>query len=263
MSKPLALPAERRRQILDTLKKHGKVTVTGLSKALDTSIDTIRRDLIELEHNQALTRVHGGALLCPPPASHFNFRSDINIQQKVEIAKLTTQFLSHGQVVMIDGGTTTIEVARQIPKDLEITVVTISPPVALALIDHPNIEVILLGGNLDKRSLTVFGSETQNSLCNIHCDICILGVCSIDSEAGATTISLEEAAIKRSMIHQSSEVIVVASHEKLSTIAPFKICPITHIDRIITDTQVEPSLISTFEMVGTTVLVTNEETTKA
>src|SRR5439155_9524386 len=134
------LTAERRRSIVQTLQRDGKVYASELSKALRVSEDTIRRDLRELAAAGVLQRVHGGALPRSPATASFTARQQQAPGAKAAIARAAAQFIRQAQVIILDGGTTTLQVAQHLPHDLRATVITHSPPVALALAEHPEIE---------------------------------------------------------------------------------------------------------------------------
>ena len=109
--------------------------------------------------------------------------------------------------MILDGGTTTLQVARQLPLDLEATVVTNSPPIALALAEHPLIEVVMLGGRLYKKALVNVGAEAIEAVSRIRADLCLLGVCSVHPEVGISVTNLDEAHVKRTMIQGAAEVV--------------------------------------------------------
>src|SRR6185503_630711 len=127
------LTAERRQQILEALRRDGKVLATELSAALNVSEDTIRRDLRELAEAGLLQRVHGGALPRSPASASYIARQSQAPSAKAAIARAAVQLLRSGQVIVLDGGTTTLQIAQQLPIDLRATIITNSPPIAVAL----------------------------------------------------------------------------------------------------------------------------------
>src|SRR5580765_3748163 len=144
------LTEERREVILDRLARDGKVVVADLSSSLVVSLDTIRRDLQELAEAGLVRRVHGGALPSAGGARPYSVRREQAHAAKAAIASATARLLRDGQVIVLDAGTTTLEVARHLPAELHATVITNSPPIAVELSDHPNVDVTVLGGVLDK-----------------------------------------------------------------------------------------------------------------
>ena len=248
------LPEERRCEILNILAKEGKLTVPELSRVLAVSVDTIRRDLKELEQAGHLARVHGGALPKSPSTPLYNARKTQNRSAREEIARETAKRIQHGQIVFFDSGTTALEIARHLSPDLTATVITVSPPVVMALSTHAHIQVIMLPGTLDKATMSLTGSSTMAALQRIHADICISGVCSIHPERGVTTTSYEEAGIKRQMIKNASEVIVAATAEKLGTAVPFEVAKIDTINHLITESTVTDDTLVPYQKAGINII---------
>src|SRR5262245_59541627 len=146
------LSEERRGLILERLRRDGRVMAADLSSSLEVSPDTVRRDLRELDEAGLLRRVHGGALPAAVGDRRYASRLAHGPVAKAAIAGATTRLFRHGQVILLDSGTTTLEVARSLPADLTATVVTNSPPIAVALADHPRVDVVVLGGALVKEA---------------------------------------------------------------------------------------------------------------
>src|ERR1700712_2947119 len=140
------LTSQRKKAILKTLARDGQVLAKQLSETYGVSEDTVRRDLRELAGDGLLQRVHGGALPASTAVAPFAERRSIESEAKRGIAATAGGMIEAGQVVIIDGGTTSAELIRQIPHDLSATVVTHSPSVAVGLIDHPLIDVVVIGG---------------------------------------------------------------------------------------------------------------------
>ncbi len=252
------LPEERRHEILNILAKEGKLTVPELSRVLNVSVDTIRRDLKELEQAGHLARVHGGALPKSPSTPPYISRKAHNKSAREEVARETAKLIQPGQVVIFDSGTTALEIARCVSPDLTATVITVSPPVALALSTHIHIQIIMLPGTLDKSSMSVTGSSTLEGLRRIRADICIPGVCSIHPEIGVTSTSYEEAEIKRQMINNASEVIVAATADKLGTAVPFEVVGIGSINQLVTESSVASVTLIPYENAGVNVIRANK-----
>lgn len=248
------LPEERRHKILNILTREGKLTVPDLSRVLNVSVDTVRRDLKELERAGHLARVHGGALPKSPSTPQYSARKTQNMSAREEVARETAKLIQAGQIVLFDSGTTALEIARCLPPDLTATVITVSPPVAMALSTHINIHIIMLPGTLDTSSMSVTGSSTMQALRRIRADICILGVCSIHPERGVTTTNYEEAEIKRQMMHNSSEVIVAATADKLGTAVSFEVLGIDSINQLVTESTVAVDILIPYQQAGINVI---------
>src|SRR5262245_16479827 len=248
------LTAERRQHILATLQHDGKVLASELSAALGVSEDTIRRDLRELAEAGLLQRVHGGALPRSPAAASFAARQNQAPAAKQAIARAAAQFVRNGQVIILDGGTTTLQVAQRLPLDLRATVVTNSPPIAIALTEHPHVEVVIVGGRLYKDSLVSVGAGAVEALRAIRADICMLGVCSLHPQDGISVPDLEEAYVKRAMIAGAAEVVALASAEKLGTVAPYIVGPIGELTYIITEREVPDEVLAPYQAQAITVI---------
>ncbi len=247
------LTAERRRYILQVLRRDGKIVAKTLSEELGTSEDTIRRDLRDLSSEGLLQRVHGGALPFSPAATTFAARRDQAASAKRTIAQAAANMVRPGQVVLLDGGTTNLQVAELLPATLEATVVTNSPPVAVALADHPHIEVIVLGGRLDKHSVVTHGEVTLDGLRLVRPDLYLLGICSLHPELGISTPNLDEAYLKRAMIAAAAEVVALVSPEKLNTAAPYIVGPLTELNEILTSRTVDEATLRPYRDLGVTI----------
>src|SRR6266704_588579 len=186
------LTEERRERILTTLRRDGRVLAADLSKTLGVSDDTIRRDLDALAQMGQLQRVHGGALRRAHLNEDYTARQADEAIAKQSIAQATAALIRPGQIVILDGGTTALAVAQHLPKLLEATVITTSPPVAVALAAHPGIEVITIGGRLYRYAMVAVGASTVAELRGIRADLCILGVLALHPEVGISVLYREE-----------------------------------------------------------------------
>jgi DeoR/GlpR family transcriptional regulator of sugar metabolism len=231
------LTAERRQAILGHLERDGKVVASELVEALGVSEDTVRRDLRELAAGGLVQRVHGGALPPAPGTAAFAQRLEVAPEAKAHLAEATLPLLEGASVIVLDGGTTALELARRLPPDRDCTVLTNSPPVAAALAAHPRAEVVLIGGRLLKREQVTVGSATVDALRQVHADACVLGICSIHPELGVTTLDHDEAHVKRAMVAASAEVIALATADKLGTASPWLVAPLADVTHLVTDAE--------------------------
>ncbi|MGA2534861.1 MAG: DeoR/GlpR family DNA-binding transcription regulator [Terracidiphilus sp.] len=241
------LTTHRKQEILGILKRDGQVIAKDVSRAMGVSEDTIRRDLRELAQEGLLQRVHGGALPASPAMADFAGRESIAAEGKVAIGRAAAAMIRTGQVVILDGGTTARQVARHIPTNLKATVVTHSPTIALELVDHAEVEVILIGGRLFKHSVVAVGAAAVEAIASIHADIYFMGVTGVHPKTGLTTGDFEEAAVKRALSHAAAETIVLASQEKLNAASPYQVVPLAEISGIITEKTADASLIRHLE----------------
>ncbi|MDN2711562.1 DeoR/GlpR family DNA-binding transcription regulator [Janthinobacterium sp. SUN118] len=247
------LTHQRKQYLLDLLQREGQIVAKAVSDALGLSEDTIRRDLRELAKEGLLERVHGGALpLLPrsPALAPFAGRVQMSAEAKPAIGRAAGAMIQAGQVVFIDGGTTAVQLARQLPRELRATVVTHSPSIAVELINHPSIEVVMLGGRLYKHSIVGVGAATVEAIGRIRADLYFMGVAGLHPQAGITTGDYEEACVKRALSEASARTIVLASPEKLNTASPFQIAPLSQVSDIVVQRDMEDALLAPYREMG-------------
>ena len=209
------LTAERRQAILGHLERDGKVVASELVAALGVSEDTVRRDLRELAAGGHVQRVHGGALPPAPPAASFAQRLAVAPEAKAHLAEAALPLLDGARVLLLDGGTTALELARRLPPDRACTV--------------------LIGGRLLKDSQVTVGSTAVDALRQVRADACVLGICSLHPELGVTAADYDEAHVKRAMVEASAEVIALATADKLRTASPWLVAPLADVTHLVTD----------------------------
>jgi DeoR/GlpR family transcriptional regulator of sugar metabolism len=248
------LREERHYHILELLRRTGKVQTQELSRTLGVSEDTLRRDLRELAANGKLQRVHGGALPRSAHIGSFAERQEQAVTAKQSLAVVAARLLLDNQVILIDGGTTNLQVAQNLPRTLKATFVTPSPAIALALLPYPQVEVLLLGGRLLKEAAATVGIATAEALHGVRADVCLLGVCSLHAEVGITVANSEEAQIKRLMIAQSGEVIAVAVADKLGAALPYVVGPASELTHLVVEHFVPDEVVASYTALGISVL---------
>ena len=244
------LTEERKALILDVLRRDGRLVAKDFSRDLGLSEDTIRRDLRELAADGRLQRVHGGALPASPATEDFDGRKTIGMEGKAAIGRAAARLISSGQVVFLDGGTSAVQLARQIPAGIAATVVTHSPSVAVELARHDAVEVELIGGRLFKHSVVAMGASAAEVIARIRADIYFMGVTGIHLETGLTTGHAEEAAIKRLIARQAAEVVVLASREKLGAASPFAIAPLSEASTLVVERGLPDAMLRPFREAG-------------
>jgi DeoR/GlpR family transcriptional regulator of sugar metabolism len=248
------LTSERKALILETLGTTGRVVAKELSLTLALSEDTIRRDLRELAAEGLLQRVHGGALPASKALADLPSRRTISVEDKTAIAKAAAAMVRNGQIIFLDGGTSTVAVARALSMQLRATVVTHSPDIAVALLEHPTIEVELVGGRIYKHSNVAVGSVASEGISHIRADIFFMGVTGIHPDHGLTTGDREEAAIKRAISRQSAETIVLASKEKLGAVSAYDIIGLDQIDGLIVEKSCPNDLVEPYKSRGISII---------
>lgn len=248
------LTSQRKKIILEKLAQDGQVLAKQLSELFGLSEDTVRRDLRELDAEGLLQRVHGGALPVSSAIASFAERNHLESGAKRAIAKAAAALIAPGQVVIIDGGTTSAELVRQLPANLNATVVTHSPSVAVGLADHPTVEVILIGGRLYKHSIVSVGAAAVEAMSHIRADIYFMGVTGVHPTAGLSTGDLEEAYIKRALAARAAETVVLASAAKLNAASQYAIGDITLAHTVIVERATDDALIAPLQQASISVL---------
>ena len=226
---------ERHNKIIQLLKSGQPVKVMGLSNLFAVSEATIRRDLQELETMGLLQRTHGGAV-SPQLGSELSFfdREVFHLDEKHKIAIAAASMVEDGETILLDAGTTTREIARELCGK-RLTVATNSMDIASIFADEENIEVILLGGIWRKSINSLIGPLT-NSMLKLFCfDKVFLGANAVDCQFGITTHNIAEAETKRAMLQAGKKTILVADHSKFEQKNFAKICGIHEISMIVTD----------------------------
>lgn len=248
------LASQRKQLILDLLAEHRQVHSGELSQRFSISEDSIRRDLRELAAEGLLQRVHGGALPASAAVAPLETRKNVQTNSKQAVARKAVSLIQPGQVVILDGGTTTHELVKQLPTTLRFTAVTHSPAIAVALVDFPLVDVILLGGVLYRHSVVTTGAAMLESLQRINADLFFMGVTGVHPEMGLTTGNYEEASVKRALATQAAETIVMASQEKLDSASPFAIGELGMISGIVVEQPLTQELQAACEKLGIAVI---------
>ena len=204
---------------------------------LKVSVDTVRRDIKELHNSDQLKKVHGGAV-----SLGFNTYSPVgkkvySLEKKSQIAEKAITLIKEGQVILLSGGTTNLEVARRLPTKMKLTCFTPSLPIAVQLLTKPNVDVIFIGGRLSKDSQITVGGSTINMLSEIKVDICFLGTNSIHPIQGLTEFDWEIVQMKKAMIHSSRKVVSPCISEKIGSLQRYKICGAEDVDVLITELE--------------------------
>jgi DeoR/GlpR family transcriptional regulator of sugar metabolism len=229
------LAAQRRDLLLERLRADGRLVAKDLAVELGVSEDSVRRDLRELAAAGLCQRVYGGALPISPAIADVAGRERVEPASKERVAAAAARLVVPGCTAIIDGGTTALAVARALPLDLAATVVTHSPTVAAALVDHRDVEVFMLGGRLFKHSLVTCGAAAVEAAQGVTADLFLLGVTGVHHEAGLTTGDADEAAMKRALARRAADTYVLASAEKIGAASRFAVLPLSDVTALVTD----------------------------
>jgi DeoR/GlpR family transcriptional regulator of sugar metabolism len=227
------LTTQRKKLILTRLADDGQIIAKSLAREFGTSEDTIRRDLRELAQAGKLQRVHGGALPASAAVADLQVRENVSPQEKIALGLFGARMIRDGQMVILDGGTTAIQVARHLAPSLRATIVTHSPTVAVELASHPLIEILVLGGRLFRHSMVCVGASVIDGASRLRADLYFMGVTGAHPDAGLSTGDAEEAAVKHALLGRAAETIVLASSEKLLAASPFVVASLRDVSLLV------------------------------
>jgi DeoR/GlpR family transcriptional regulator of sugar metabolism len=234
-------PVERRDRILGLLQEEGKVVALDLARRLNVSIDTIRRDLDHLASTGSIRRVHGGALSPAPVPGPIHQRIQEEPDAKAELGRRAASLIRSGSVVLFDSGSTNLEIVKALPCDLQFTAVTPCLPIAIALSDFPEVEIVMLGGRLHRRESMTVGLRAVRELEDFRADLCFLGVCALHADVGISTFSVEELEMKQTFVRCAGEVVGLLTATKFNKAAPFVVGSIGILTRAIVESGVAAS----------------------
>lgn len=249
------LTEQRRRQILDVLKRDGRAVAGELARLWGVSEDTIRRDMRDMASAGLLKRVHGGALPVAAPLPALSVRRGLATEEKRRLAAAAMRLISPGQVVFLDGGTTTAEIVRQIPRDMVLTVVTHAPTIASELEGHTAVEVVLIGGRVYKHSMVAVGPTALAAIERLRPDVFFLGATAVHATDGLTTGDFEEAAIKRRILERSLATYCPLTLDKLDSVSPFGIASIPELTGVIVVSEAEDAVLDGYRARGANVIL--------
>jgi DeoR/GlpR family transcriptional regulator of sugar metabolism len=233
------LSAQRRSHLLDLLERDGRIVAKDTAVALGLSEDSIRRDLRELAEAGLCVRVYGGALPVAAADRPFQERLSLETESKERVARIAAERIRPGSTVIIDAGTTALALARLLPDDRTLTVITPSPAVALAVAEHSPARVIMIGGELGRHSMVAGGALAAEAIRRLSADACFLGVTGVHPDHGLTTGDLDDAATKRALAERSTDVYILASEEKVGAVSRYPVLDADEVTEVIVDPQAD------------------------
>ncbi|RYG54955.1 DeoR/GlpR transcriptional regulator [bacterium] len=233
---------QRRTQIAELMQNEGALRVSELARRFGVSQVTIRNDLMQLEREGHLVRDRGGAL--PPPDSgpiissllEFEARTLLGIEEKARIGIAASKMVTSGDTILLDAGTTVVEMARHLSGISPLTVVTNALNVAYHVGTTTNAQLLVLGGTFYREAASMLGPLTERGLSDFVVSKLFLGAQAFDLEHGLTDTTLEIAGVKRAMIRSARQVILMADSSKFGRSGFIKVAPFSEIDVFITDT---------------------------
>lgn len=244
---------QRHALIQQQLQADGRVLALDLARQLDVSEDTIRRDLREMAAAGLCQRVYGGALPLAPDGGSLSQRQHESPESKARLAQAAVSLVRAGQVLFLDAGSTNLAIATALPP-LTLTVITNAPAIAMALMERPEIELIMAGGRVDRRAGASLGPQALRTVERMHPDLCFLGACGADAEAGVTAYNYDEAEFKRSIAGASRAVVVAVTSDKLGTAAPFGVLATGLLQHLVLEADADAVHVAAFERQGVQVL---------
>jgi DeoR family fructose operon transcriptional repressor len=248
---------ERQHEIVSRARDAGRVDVASLSVELDVTPETVRRDLTALERAGLVRRVHGGAIAIerlgfePAVAT----REGVLAAEKARIGKAALAELPDDGAIVIDAGTTTRRLVEALPTDVELRVVVNSPELAISLARRANVTVMILGGRVRSRTMSVVDDWAVSSLAGIHVDVAFMATNGISVERGLTTPDPAEAAVKRAMIASARRTVLLADHTKIGNDYFAAFGDIAEVDTFVTDTGADAELVDEIAEAGPRVVL--------
>jgi len=251
------LIGERITKIKKLIQEEQSLKVSELSKIFNVSEVTTRRDLAKLEKQGFIERTHGGAIVSGTLRliGKFQIHAQEYKEQKQRIGKMAASLIKAGQVIVLDAGTTTLEIARNIRNIEHVTVITNNLSVALELAGKPDISVMVTGGSLRRPSLSLTGQRAAEFFHQLNVDITFLSVQGVSIEKGLTNTSFSDLYLKKAMISAAKEVILVADSSKFNRVEFCTVAPITAVHRIITDNNLHSELIKNLESLNIELII--------
>jgi DeoR/GlpR family transcriptional regulator of sugar metabolism len=245
---------ERQKKIIEEVMNRRKISSVELASDLNVSEDTIRRDINQLDNKGLLKKVHGGAVSTIQKMYHYNDSAVFNLTKKQIVAKKAISLISDGMVIIMSGGTTNLIFAKQLPKTLKATIYTYSLPIALQLAEYPNIDIIFMGGKIEKQSMVTIGMDVSKILFGLRADICFMGVSGITPEHGVTDEGYEVSQVKQAMIMASDKVISLMTSNKLGVRQAYMACDVSKLDVLVTELDSKNPILKPYLDLGVHIL---------
>jgi len=247
----------RFQEILKSLQDNGTISVEELSTSLKVSVVTIRRDLDTLEKQGLLNRTHGGAV-AGHPMFYESFKNDRSFMAQMEhfaeekrrIGRAAAALVQPGETIAVTPGTTTAEIIRGLPFNADLTVVTNTVNIAMELSKRKDIDVFVTGGHLRGDWFSLVGPTAIQSFGNMLIHTLFIGADGFDAQWGASCHNAEEAELNSMLVNRSRRHIAVIDHSKLNVVARWRICEISSIHTLITDSGATAELIAPFLEAG-------------
>lgn len=247
------LRAQRLSRIIEAVNKYQMMTIEELMEVVGTSKATIRRDIAELSASGMVQKVRGGVSTVgknPSVEPSISVKSVLHIEEKRRIARHALKYIENGDQILLDSGTTILELARLLGDNIRITAVVYDLMIAVEAAKHTNVDLMMIGGMLRKNFNTTYGNFAEDMLHNLHVKKAFLGVDALSPNQGIMSYTTDDVNIKRLIIGAADETIALCDHSKFESSALINIAGINHIHRIITDQGTDEKTIRNLRDMG-------------
>lgn len=221
------LSRERQALIRESLAETGRVNAGALARRFGVSEDTVRRDLRDLAAAGLCERVYGGALAVPVQSLPLSARLTLEPARKAALAEAAAGCISAGMSVFFDAGSTNLAIARALPQDIALQVATNAPVIAAALSEHPRIDVVMIGGRIERGVGGAIDAHAMHEAGTLLPDLMVLGACGLDRRAGVTASTFDDATFKRFVAGRSRAVLAAVTTEKIGAPQPYVVMPLS------------------------------------
>ncbi len=226
----------RQTEILDIARRTGKVTVDGLAEHFDVTVQTIRRDLTELDEAGHLSRVHGGAVLSSSTTNlAYDERRNHLAEEKAAIARMCADAIPDNCSVFLNIGTSTEAVASELLRQKNLLAITNNMNVANILAGNPDCNVVVTGGSVRRSDGGLIGTMTVDAIRSFKFDVAIIGCSAVDADGDVLDYDVQEVGVSQAIIAHARDAFLVADHSKFMRTAPAKICSLADIHTVFTD----------------------------
>jgi len=248
----------RRKKILERIQETGQVLITGLSKEFAVSEVTIRNDLEYLEQKNLLIRARGGAIHSENHVAvdqRLSEKNKLHTREKAAIGKKAASLIRDGETIIIDSGSTTAEIAKNLGSIRQLNVITNALNIVNLLMTHTSINVIIPGGYLRQDSISLVGPLAENNLLSFYVDKLFLSTDGFDTDHGIYTPNIDEAHLNMKMISIAKDVILVTDSSKFKRKSLAFICTVDKIKTVITDRGIPADDKNKLEAAGVQVII--------
>jgi DeoR family transcriptional regulator of aga operon len=251
--------SNRRERIVALLREQGSVQIPALAERFRVSTQTLRKDLNFLDDKGICTRSSGGAIIrrggSSPTEQAIDVKRTLFLEEKIRIGRAAAALIKNDESVLLDSGTTTLQVARHIDAAASLAVVTSDVGILNELLARENVQLVFLGGTLRRKNLSFYGTQTERALQDLHVDKLFLAADGFDIEKGLTTHFEPEALLNRMMCKAASEIIMVADSSKFGRICLHKILEPQGIAKLVTDSGIPDAAREALTRIGVEVII--------